>query len=119
MTLFRLSTLLPSLIIAVSAGEDCSCFLRSELENFTADNVNDLMSCRESHYLGSGIGLFIKGENEDDIKGFSVTLDTHMQECMQWDMDTLIPFGSMAEAENCAQMIRDRCAEIDRLPIEV
>ncbi|GFH52235.1 predicted protein [Chaetoceros tenuissimus] len=73
--------------------EDCPCFSRDELKAIT--DVDELLSCRESHATGSGIGIYEKMTDETQLNAKAYS------------------------AENCANFIRERCVEKnDAAPIE-
>lgn len=109
--------------------EECPCFTREDLKRVT--NELEFESCRESHAIESGIGLYenLTDENYPEPAVFSVNLKKPFP-CKlgsQW-LDTNI--GVLWEsdedkkhrqlAENCANLIRERCMELtNHAPAEI
>jgi len=100
----------------VAAGDPgCSCFEASQLERFTAENINREASC---HYdENDNIGIFLQespagnGESQGSfVDGFEVSFYYEPTCLVEGDM--LIMIDSVEEAEVCAQMIRVRCGQI-------
>lgn len=119
--IFLKSILLLSILASSKAEidpEDCPCFSRDELKAIS--DVDELLSCRESHATGSGIGIFEKMTDETQLnaKAYSISMNApyacrngHYAEDMNTD--------NKQQAENCANFIRERCVEInDVAPIE-
>lgn len=72
--------------------------------------------------IGSGIGIFKKQlpneiANNEDAFGYHVSLDSEMPECISQG-DMYITLGSLDDAKSCAQLIRQRCVDIQHDPIE-
>ena len=112
----KIITLLALLAFANAVVEDCPCFSRKELESI--DDVDPLISCRESHSTGSGIGIYQVTDEYSMPRGYSIELHGHYPACMQGDAEHYSNTGTMEQAETCAQFIRDRCNEIDFTSVE-
>lgn len=106
--------------------EECPCFTREDLKRVT--NELEFESCRESHALESGIGLYEKLTDDPDPAVFSVSLkkpfpcklgsewlDTNIG--VLWESDKDQKHRQLAE--NCANLIRERCVELNHAPAEI
>ena len=121
-TILRL--LLVCLLSATTKG--CLCFTKQDLLQFNENNTDFETSCRESHMLTSGIGIFhsydIYDLDEDgdplhDEYGYHVALNTEMPPCTIPGGET-ITLGSLKDGEDCAVLIREHCTMINHIPLE-
>ena len=111
--------MLVGLFVKSFAYEDCPCFDREDLNIISAENYHNVLSgCRESHALGSGIGIYTEEEDEYGPKGFRISLQEPFL-CVGGSLGNIFNAGTQLQAETCAQFVRDRCAAIGHSPVEM
>mmetsp|Transcript_5887 Transcript_5887/g.7507 ORF Transcript_5887/g.7507 Transcript_5887/m.7507 type:complete len:128 (-) Transcript_5887:241-624(-) len=126
MTLLKRALFLVGVIsfcFLANKAEGCGCFSEEDLLDYTETTTDFQKSCRESHSLRSGIGMFKKEpliRNGKDIgaqDGYYVHLDSDMPTCL-FGGDLDLTLGSLADGESCAALIRERCAAIQLVVVE-
>ncbi len=109
-------------LVATSSAEYCPCFTKEMLESITSDNYHDVMSsCHETHYTGSGIGIYSIETDDHGHLGYHVSLGKYgaPPECVMGSAHMVSGTKNMEQAEICAQLIRDRCAEISHTTVQI
>ena len=97
--------------VAAIQGATCSCFEASQLERFTAENINRDESCNFDE--NNNIGIFLQESPSAQgmfLDGFEVSFYYEPTCLVEGDM--LLIIDSVEEAEVCAEMIRARCGQI-------
>ena len=114
---------LPYLLTSVNG---CHCFEANDLLQFTQENTDFLVSCRESRLTMSGIGIYKSyteadfdgdGFPDHDRFGYHLNLDSNRPLCTAGDVNLVITLGDLTDGESCAQLIRERCVDIDHAPL--
>ena len=96
----------------------CPCFNAKSLEAFTAENINEEVSCGKNSNE-SRIGIFkkkIQGEHSGfhAAYGFSVYsngFDGKAGDCLM-EGDMMMSVDKVEQVDACKQLIRDRCMDL-------